>query len=299
LRKFVRAAFAAFAAFAAMLLVISVAAPGFAATTTSTTVAQATSETGTVSGTIVDSNGRRVAAATVSAAGGGRSLKTASDGSGAFALTLPAGIYTITVSKGGYQTGQQDVVVTGGENLKATITLTVASLSNLSVIGRTSSSSAAARNAATFNLSSNSAPSVGTQTIRERNTPDLSQIVQTIPGITITNSSTNVNHQFVIHGLPTETRITLDGHPVSTGISGQFITNYAGSGLFSAVDSYQGSSTCGRRISRRKPAPTFKAASINTADRNSRRSPISMRSTTGCRSCSASRSAVTTAPAGA
>lgn len=84
--------------------------------------------------------------------------------------------------------------MTGGESLKATITLTVASLSNLSVIGRTSSSSGAARNAATFNLSSNSAPSVGTQTIRERNTPDLSQIVQTIPGITITNSSTNVNH---------------------------------------------------------------------------------------------------------
>ena len=224
------------AALAAVVIILSVVGRGYAATT----VAQVTSETGTISGTIVDSNGRRVAAATVNAAGGGHSRKTASDGSGAFTLTLPAGIYSITVSKGGYQTGQQDVVVTGGESLKATITLTVASLSNLSVIGRTSSSSAATRNAATFNLSSNSAPSVGTETIRERNTPDLSQIVQTIPGITITNSATNVNHQFVIHGLPTETRITLDGHPVSTGISGQFITNYAGSGLFSAVDSYQG-----------------------------------------------------------
>ncbi|MGD0473231.1 MAG: TonB-dependent receptor [Candidatus Velthaea sp.] len=226
------------AAFIAALLIAVIGAPVRAATNHATVVAQTASATGTVSGTIVDSNGRLVPGAGVTANGGGRSQKAVSNGSGTFALALPPGIYTITVSKGGYQTAQQDVVVAGGESIKANITLTVASLSNLNVIGRTSTTST--RNAATFNVSSNAAPSVGVQTIRERNTPDLSQIVQTIPGVTITDSATNVNHQFVVHGLSNETRLTIDGHPVSTGISGQFITNYAGSGLFSAVDTYQG-----------------------------------------------------------
>ncbi len=226
------------AAFIAALLIAVIGAPVRAATNHATVVAQTASATGTVSGTIVDSNGRLVPGAGVTANGGGRSQKAVSNGSGTFALALPPGIYTITVSKGGYQTAQQDVVVGGGESIKANITLTVASLSNLNVIGRTSTTST--RNAATFNVSSNAAPSVGVQTIRERNTPDLSQIVQTIPGVTITDSATNVNHQFVVHGLSNETRLTIDGHPVSTGISGQFITNYAGSGLFSAVDTYQG-----------------------------------------------------------
>jgi hypothetical protein len=226
------------AALAAVFTLVSVVGPCCAATNGTMRIAQATSDMGTVSGTILDSNGRNVGGATIAANGGGKRQTVASDASGAFSLTLAPGVYTISVSKGGYQTAQQDVVVTSGDSIKATITLTVASLSNLSVIGRTSSNST--KNAATFNTSSNATPGVSVDTIRERNTPDLSQIVETIPGITITDSATNVNHQFVIHGLSTETRITLDGHPVSTGISGQFITNYAGSGLFNAIDSYQG-----------------------------------------------------------
>jgi hypothetical protein len=225
-------------ALTALVMFVSLAGPGRAATTAPAMVAQAADEKGLVSGTVVDSNGRKVVGAIVTASGGGGHRTGATDESGGFALTLPPAIYTISVSKGGYQTAQQDVVVVGGERISANITLNVASLSNLNVIGRTSSRST--RNAAAFNVSSNAAPSVDVETIRERNTPDLSQIVQTIPGVTITDSATNVNHQFVIHGLSTETRLTLDGHPVSTGISGQFITNYAGSGLFSSVDTYQG-----------------------------------------------------------
>ncbi len=223
-----------FAGLTAVLFFLSVVARSGAATT----VAQATNGAGTISGTVVDSNGRNVAGASVSANGGGARLTARTDANGAFSLTLPRAIYTITVSKGGYQTAEQDVVVTGGDTIKSKITLPVATLNNLRVIGSVSASSTS--NSATFNTSSNASPSIGVETIRERNTPDLSQIVETIPGITITDSATNVNHQFVIHGLSTETRITLDGHPVSTGISGQFITNYAGSGLFSSVDSYQG-----------------------------------------------------------
>lgn len=219
------------------MIVMSLVAPGRAATPV-VTIAQVTAGPGTVNGSVVDSNGRQVAGAAVTATGGGtrQTAKTGADGT--FSLTLPPGIYTISIGKGGYQTAQQDLVITSGDSVRAAITLTVASLSNLSVIGHTSTTST--RNAATFNTSSNATPSVSVNTIRDRNTPDLSQIVQTIPGVTISNSSTNVNHVFLIHGLGTETRITLDGHPVSTGISGQFITNYAGSGLFAGVDTYQG-----------------------------------------------------------
>jgi Carboxypeptidase regulatory-like domain/TonB-dependent Receptor Plug Domain len=225
-RTFIRAALAS------MIAVAFFVGPVSAATTSAITVAQANS-TGTVSGQVVGDNGNAVAGASVLFDGPQRQTTT-TDGSGNFTISVMPGLYTVTVTKGGFQTGSSQVTVTSDTTTSVNVALTAANLSNLNVIGRTSSSSSS--NTAHFNISSSPQQIITQQQIIQRNTPDLTSVLQELPGVTIPRATSNPNQSFIIDGLRYETKTEIDGHPVSSGTGGTFLTNYTAAPIFGGVD---------------------------------------------------------------
>lgn len=225
-----------FRALLAVVIALTASVGPVSAATNAATIAQAT-QSGTITGHVTGDNGAAISGATVNVAGAGTTASATTDDSGAFSVSVPPGLYTVTVSKGGYQQGSSDVTVESGGSTSADVTLTAASLSSLSVIGRTSS---AAANGARFNISSVPSQSITQAQLIERNTPDLTSILQELPGVTIPRATANPNQSFIIRGLRYETRTLIDGHPVSSGTGGTFLTNYTAAPIFGGVEVEKG-----------------------------------------------------------
>jgi hypothetical protein len=220
-----------------MLSVVAIVGPVSAATSAaSTLVAQAS--TSTITGQVIGDSGKGVAGAAVLVQGAGAHLTVVTKPDGTFTAPVAPGVYTITVTKAGYQAGTTEVTVAPGAATTVNVALTGNSLNTLNIIGRTSNN--ASPNAARFNVTSTTTNVVTAAQIRARNTPDLTSILQELPGITIPRATSNPNQSFVIRGLRQETVTELDGHPVSSGTSGTFLTNYSASGIFAGADVLKG-----------------------------------------------------------
>jgi hypothetical protein len=230
------------AALASVLTIVSFVGPVSAATSTATTIAQAT-QSGTITGHVVGDTGAAISGAQIVINGAGQHQTTTTDDSGNFSASLPAGLYNITVVKGGYQAGSSDVTVASGTSVSVSVGLTQASLSNLNVIGRTNSTSGNA--GSRFDISSTASSTLSQAQILARNTPDLTSVLQELPGVTIPRATSNPNQSFIVRGMRFETKTTLDGHPVSSGTLGMFLTNYASSGIFADVDVEKGAGLAG------------------------------------------------------
>ena len=230
------------AALASLIAVAMLVGPVSAATSQAITVAQAT-QTGSISGQVTSDTGAPIASAQVVIDGSGQHQTTTTDNSGNFSATLPPGLYTINVVKGGYQTGSSDVTVAAGTSVTVNVGLTTASLNNLGVIGRTSSSSSS--NGAKFNISTTPTQTLNQEQLTVRNTPDLTEVLQELPGVTIPKATSNPNQSFIIRGMRYETKTTIDGHPVSSGTGGTFLTNYTASAIFGSVDVVKGAALDG------------------------------------------------------
>ncbi len=225
MRTFIRAALAS------MIAVAFFVGPVSAATTSAITVAQANS-TGTVSGQVTGDNGNAVSAASILFDGPQRQ-STTTDGSGNYTISVTPGLYTVTVTKGGFQTGSSQVTVAPDTTNNVNVALTAANLSNLNVIGRTT---AGGGSAAHFDISASPVQSITQQQIIQRNTPDLTSVLQELPGVTIPHATSNPNQSFIIDGLRYETKTEIDGHPVSSGTGGTFLTNYTSAPIFGGID---------------------------------------------------------------
>jgi len=152
--------------------------PVSAATNQAVTVAQA-SQTGTIDGQVVVEGGGGLSGASVLIEGAGQRQTATTDDSGNFSLSVPPGVYTVTVNRGVYQTGSTQVTVAPGTSVNVNVALTAATLSNLTVIGRTSSTTSG--NAAKFNISSTPTQSLSQAQLVARNTPDLTSVLQELP----------------------------------------------------------------------------------------------------------------------
>lgn len=215
--------------------------PVSAATTQAVLVAQAASS-GTVTGQVVGDNGNGVAGATV-ILDGPQHQSVTTDDAGNFTATVAPGLYSVTVTKGGFQTASTQVTVPPSTSVSVDVALTAASLSTLNVIGRTSTSGTG--NQAKFNISSSPQQTLSQQQILIRNTPDLTEVLQELPGVTIPHATSNPNQSFIINGLRYETKTEIDGHPVSSGTGGTFLTNYTPSSIFGSVNTAWGGGLIG------------------------------------------------------
>ena len=224
------AAFFAFAVAAFAGPAVAVAGPE--------TVAQAAAVQSSISGTITDSRGTPLADTQVTVAGAGQTYTTKTAGDGTFRVAVPPGLYTVTLSHGGFQSVQNDVsVAPGSGNTVISVALQETNLSSLRVIGRTSTT----YNRTPFNVSESAISVLPPLEIALRQNNNLTDTVAVMPGVVASRTfSATPNTSFVIRGAGIQTRVTIDGHPVSSGISGQWNTNYAVSGIFQDVEVVKG-----------------------------------------------------------
>ena len=221
-----------------VLCVSSIVGPVSAATTETPQIAQATAASGTLTGTVITNRGVGLANAQVNVSNQVNTFSSTTDAKGQFSIAVPAGIYSIIVNKGGYQSYQADgIAVAPSSQTKIVAGLNEADLGSLKVIGRASSNTV--RNP--INNSVSATTTITPDVIVSRNVENLTDLVGTLPGVTISRTfSSTPNTNFVVRGAGLQTKVNIDGHPVSSGIGGQWNTNYAASGIFNSVEVLKG-----------------------------------------------------------
>ncbi len=230
---------------AAITIVAFTVGPVSAATVTSAPapVAQ-TAQSGAVTGTIKDSTGAPVANARVDLHGP-QSYTTTSDAKGKFSITgVTRGLYSITATRPGYETAtDQSFAVLSGENNALSITMSVASFSSLRTIA-----SVRTVGRGTFNQSTASVSSVSAQDFLNQGSPQVTQVLNEIPGLQISlpNNDGNgavpgaITFPNIRNGLSFETASLIDGHPLSVGKYGDYVTTFLNSFMFSQVEVVKG-----------------------------------------------------------
>jgi outer membrane receptor protein involved in Fe transport len=224
--------------------------PTFANVASASPIVVAQAQQGTITGTVRSAGGALLGNADISIDGPGGQKKTKSDANGAFGFTEPTGSYTITVSHGGFQSGETDVVVGGAQNVMVVVTLNETDLSNLRVIGRSNATST--RNAAQFNVSSSPTQTITQETISQRDPLALTELLSELPGVQVNNigpggnsTTATPNQSIAIHGFTLETKLLIEGHPVSSGVFGSFFTQFLDAGLISSVQVTKGAGLTG------------------------------------------------------
>lgn len=210
-------------------------AVAWAAVNSSTVAAQAIGS-GTVSGTVVDGRKAPLGGATVTAVGGSTHVSATSSADGGFALTLPPGIYDITVRKGGFQEAEDtNVTVLSASSTPLRIVLIEATVSNLRLIGSVSSRS-------TASSSITPVASLSAQLLEQRQAPSLQEVLPEVPGVTFGSrgATTDPYQYFTVRGAAIETRVQIDGHPVTTGYTGKWDLSQVNPDVFGSVDVFKG-----------------------------------------------------------
>lgn len=191
-----------------------------------------------VRGTATDNTGAPLAGVTVTLSGAS-SQSTTTSSSGAYAFAgVPAGVYTITASKSGYQGATAvEVALVAGQSAKLDVTLVSNTLSSLRVIGAVRT---AARSG--FNVSGLAITTLSGEQLAIREQPNLTGLVEELPGVSVTrdSGSRTPNTSIAVRGASLETKVVIDGHPVSSGVFGTYNTNYANPQIFQQIEVLKG-----------------------------------------------------------
>ncbi len=231
MRSFGRGALCAAISFALSL------GPVSAATESARLIAQATSASGTVAGTVVDTRGQAQGDALVTLSGGSTTLTTRTKPDGSFSFSVPAGIYRVTAAKGGFQDdSQENLALAAGFTTTVRLNLTVATNDTLKVIGNTSTS--AQRDP--INRGITASQSLGEIAIADRDNTTINAIAQELPGVTLQRGNRSSVSNFVVRGADIESRVQIDGHSVTAGSGGTFLTGLLSGELFSTVELEKG-----------------------------------------------------------
>jgi outer membrane receptor protein involved in Fe transport len=226
---------------------------------------------GSITGTVTDSAGKPLGKARV-AVSGPTTLSAESKPDGTFAVPVPPGIYSVTVSAPGFQSARNDnVVVAPGQTVAVTIGL---SNSSLTTIGRTS------RSTTSVNTTAAAAQTVSAQTLVSQGQNQVVNVLDQIPGVEVNHvgggsNEPGANASISIRGAqPYESQVLLDGHPVDTAGNGPygFNTTFINSLLLSSVEVSKGAGNLpntiedaiGGTVNFRTPSisPTFSAQAL-------------------------------------
>jgi outer membrane receptor protein involved in Fe transport len=140
------------------------------------------------------------------------------------------------VRKGGFaQAEDANVVVTPGSSTPIRVSLIEATVSNLRVIGSVTTGGAASSSITPVS-------SLGAATLAQRQVPSLQEVLPEIPGVTFgaRGDTTDPYQYFTVRGASIETRVQIDGHPVSTGYGGRFDLSQIDPGVFGGIDVFKG-----------------------------------------------------------
>ncbi len=211
-----------------------------------TTVAQASTSTaaGTVTGTVKDDGGIPIAAATVSLVGA-KTYSAQSDATGAFSVAgVAPGLYRLIVAKPGYQTAtESDFAVLSGTTQTVAAVMHRATFSSLRTIA-----SVRSVGPGTFNTGTSAINVVSSAQFQDQAQVQVTRVLNQIPGIQISYPGGSANAAVpgaitfpnIRGALSYETASLIDGHPVSVGTYGDYVTTFLNSFMFQNVELIKG-----------------------------------------------------------
>lgn len=196
----------------------------------------------TIDGTVRDVAGKAIASASIELRNGTLVERTQSDGSGAFHAHIAAGTIAIVATRGGFRPTDDEYLVAAGGTGTVVIVMQEATTTSLNVIGRVASSRNTALSMATAAITS-----LGVSTIADRSSTNLIETLPAlVPGLTLARfNSATPNNFFAIRGGFYETRIEIDGHPLSSGTFGSWNVNYSNPFTFGDVEISRGPGSFG------------------------------------------------------
>ncbi len=196
---------------------------------------------GTVSGTVTDVAHRPLGAATVELAGAGATVSTISAADGTYRLSAAPGVYSLTARKGGYQTVEGVVKVVAGQPAVLNVALPEASTANLRTIGAITTSTTRAASTSVSSISS-LAPYV----LLEQQPITLQNVLPQLPGVTFDRGQSSDPYEyFAVRGGTVETRVEIDGHPISLGTVGKWNVDQVDPDVFGGIDLFKGAGIAG------------------------------------------------------
>jgi hypothetical protein len=198
--------------------------------------AHAQTAKGVVQGTVRASSGAPVSGARVTASGP-ITISAMTDARGEFSLSLVPGIYRIDVTKGGYVPAQlNDLAVLASDAIPLQIALTQADLSSLRTIATVSIS-----RGSSINTGAASTTFLPQGAIASFANPQINDVLQHLPNLNIQHLGSQPDTTIVLGGAqPYETQVLIDGHPLSMGQFGVWLSEYFSSFLLSGVETQVG-----------------------------------------------------------
>ncbi|HEY3675316.1 MAG TPA: TonB-dependent receptor plug domain-containing protein, partial [Candidatus Tumulicola sp.] len=157
---------------------------------------------------------------------------------------LPNGDYDIAVSKGGYQTSaSSSIAVSSSTPVTLAIVLHVASFSSLRTIAAVKS-----KRDSPFNTSTASVNVVTAQAFVQQGAMQVAPVLDEIPGVQISypGSSANgaapgaITFPNIRDGLSYETATLIDGHPLSVGLYGDYVSTFLNPYLLQSAEVIKG-----------------------------------------------------------
>jgi hypothetical protein len=199
---------------------------------------------GTVAGTVRDNTGAPIAGAVVTLSGP-RSYTTTTDAAGRFTISdVRPAFYNLTVTKPGYDTAQEaDLAVFAGETANLVVSMHLATLTSLRTIATVH-----AAGQGVFNTSTASVNVVTSQTFIDQGQTQVTRILNQIPGVQISlpQSSANgavpgaITFPNIRGALSFETASLIDGHPLSVGTYGDYVTTFLNPFMLGDVEVIKG-----------------------------------------------------------
>jgi len=192
-----------------------------------------------IRGSVTDARKLPVIGAVITARGSAVGW-TATVANGSFIMRVVPGSYEILVRKGSYTPQTVEVVVGAGSTRTLTIELREANLGSLSV---GSSNSGAELG---LNTQVSASATLAQDAITERPQATLPALALELPGITLAHpAASEPDTSFVVRGGAVETRVQIDGHPVSAGATGRWNSSYAAAPLFDNIELAKGAGFSG------------------------------------------------------
>jgi outer membrane receptor protein involved in Fe transport len=207
-----------------------------AAATTPPIVSQATAGA-TLTGSVHDGTGAAVPNAQVTVTGS-TTQSTTTDAGGSFSVSVPAGLYRVSIAKGGYNSvALPDVVAAADSSTPLAVTMTQVSLESLRTIGTVTSTS----RGGSINAGPAQSTYVSGQQFADLGAPQINDVLQRVPGLTVQQMGSQQDRSIVVGGVqPYETQVLVDGHPLALGQYGVWVSTYFPSFLIGSAEVQSG-----------------------------------------------------------
>ena len=182
-----------------------------------------------------------------------KTTRSGPDGRFTFSDLLP-GLYVVTAGKAGYSgASQTDFAIVADESSTLNVNLSPATLTSLREIGRSTVNTGRSG----FNTSPASLAIVSRQTFIDQGQPQVARILNETPGIVsslpggVNNASPGaITFPNIRGALSFETAALIDGHPVSVGQHGDYVTTFLNSYILQSVEVIKGPGAASPIISR-------------------------------------------------